>query len=164
MPLVYKELRQLTHNYVQRDRPDRSSPRTTLVHDAYLRMVDGQSVTWKDRAHFYGIAARLLRRILVDDARDQQVAKRDGHGQEIAPDDGHDPGKKNGAALAALDRALETFGEIYPRESEVVELKFFGGLNTKEISKILGVTETTVQRDWNFAKLWLYRELNANAP
>jgi RNA polymerase sigma factor (TIGR02999 family) len=162
MPLVYKELRQLAHTYVQRERADRTSPRTTLVHDAYLRMVDGESVTWKDRAHFYGIAARLLRRILVDDADNQDVPKRGGLEQKMALDNGDLRGK-NGAALAALDRALEIFAEIYPRKSEVVELKFFGGLNTREISKVLGVTETTVQRDWNFAKLWLYRELNANA-
>jgi len=163
MPLVYEELRQLAHNYMQRERADHRPKTTTPVHEAYLRMVDDKSVTWKDRAHFYGIAARLLRRILVEHGRIHHAAKRGGLAQKVALNGAHDLPGKNGAALAAFNHALESFEQIYPRKSEVVELKFFGGLNTREIAEVLEISEETVLRDWNFAKLWLYRELNGNA-
>ena len=164
MPLVYEELRQLAHNYMQRERADHRPPQaTTPVHEAYLRMVDDKSLTWKDRAHFYGIAARLLRRILVEHGRIHPVAKRNGFAQKVALNGARDVPGKNGPAFAAFNQALESFEQIYPRKSEVVELKFFGGLNTREISEVLGISEETVLRDWNFAKLWLYRELNGNA-
>jgi RNA polymerase sigma factor (TIGR02999 family) len=163
MPLVYEELRQLANNYMQRERTDHRPQTTRPVHEAYLRMVDDKSVTWKDRAHFYGIAARLLRRILVEHGRIHRVAKRSGLVQKVALDGARDLPGKNGPALAPFNHALESFEQIYPRKSEVVELKFFGGLNTREISEVLGISEETVLRDWNFAKLWLYRELNGNA-
>ena len=163
IPLVYEELRQLAHNYMQRERGDRKPQATTPVHEAYLRMVDDKSLTWKDRAHFYGIAARLLRRILVEHGRIHPAPKRSGLAQKVALNGARDLPGKNGLALAAFNQALESFEQIYPRKSEVVELKFFGGLNTKEISEVLGISEETVLRDWNFAKLWLYRELNGNA-
>jgi RNA polymerase sigma factor (TIGR02999 family) len=162
MPLVYEELRQLAHNYMQQERADHRPQTTTPVREAYLRMVDDKSLTWKDRAHFYGIAARLLRRILVEQGRIQPVAKRSGLAQKVALNGARDLPGRNGFALAAFNHALESFEQIYPRKSEVVELKFFGGLNTKEISEVLGISEETVLRDWNFAKLWLYRELNGN--
>jgi RNA polymerase sigma-70 factor (ECF subfamily) len=164
MPLVYEELRQLAHNYIQPVRPGRRPPQTTTpVREAYLRMVDDKSLTWKDRAHFYGIAARLLRRILVEQGRIHTVPKRSGLAQKVALNGARDLPGKNGFALAAFNQALESFEQIYPRKSEVVELKFFGGLNTREISEVLGISEETVLHDWNFAKLWLYRELNGNA-
>jgi RNA polymerase sigma factor (TIGR02999 family) len=163
MPLVYEELRQLANNYMQRERADHRPQTTRPVHEAYLRMVDDKSVTWKDRAHFYGMAARLLRRILVEHGRIHRVAKRSGLVHKVALDGARDLPGKNGAPLAAFNHALESFEQIYPRKSEVVELKFFGGLNTREISEVLEISEETVLRDWNFAKLWLYRELNGNA-
>ena len=162
MPLVYEELRQLAHNYMQRGRADHRPQTTTPVHEAYLRMVNGKSVTWKDRAHFYGIAARLLRRILVEHGRIHHAPKSNGLAQKAALDGARDLPGKNGPAFAAFNQALESFEQIYPRKSEVVELKFFGGLNTKEISEVLEISEEAVLRDWNFAKLWLYRELNGN--
>jgi RNA polymerase sigma factor (TIGR02999 family) len=163
MPFVYDELRRLARNYLQRERADHTLQATALVHEAYLRMVDDKSVTWKDRAHFYGIAARLMRRILVDHARAHNAAKRGGLGQKVTLDEARDLPTKEAVELVALDGALESFAQTYPRKSEVVELKFFGGLDMKEISKVLEVSEKTVLRDWNFAKLWLCRELNEHA-
>jgi RNA polymerase sigma factor (TIGR02999 family) len=163
MPLVYEELRRLARNYLQRERADHTLQATALVHEAYLRMVDDKSVTWKDRAHFYGIAARLMRRILVDHARTHNAAKRGGLEQKLTLDEARDLPTKEAVELVALDGALENFAQTYPRKSEVVELKFFGGLDMKEISKVLEVSEKTVLRDWNFAKLWLCRELNEHA-
>ena len=163
MPLVYEELRQLAHTYMQGEGANHRPRRTKPVHEAYLRMVDDKSVTRKDRAHFYGIAARLLRRILVEHGYIHQAVKRGGLAQKVALNGARDLPGKNGAGLAAFNHALESFEQIYPRKSEVVELKFFGGLNTKEISEVLEISEETVLRDWNFAKLWLYRELNGNA-
>jgi RNA polymerase sigma factor (TIGR02999 family) len=163
MPLVYEELRRLARNYLQRERADHTLQATALVHEAYLRLVDDNSVTWKDRAHFYGIAARLMRRILVDHARAHNAAKRGGLEQKLTLDEARDLPTTEAVELVALDGALESFAQTYPRKSEVVELKFFGGLDMKEISKILEVSEKTVLRDWNFAKLWLCRELNEHA-
>ena len=163
MPLVYEELRRLARNYLQRERADHTLQATALVHEAYLRLVDDKSVTWKDRAHFYGIAARLMRRILVDHARAHNAAKRGGLEQKVTLDEARDLPTKNAVELVALDGALESFAQTYPRKSEVVELKFFGGLDMKQISKVLEVSEKTVLRDWNFAKLWLCRALTQNA-
>lgn len=163
MPLVYEELRRLARNYLQRERADHTLQATALVHEAYLRMVDDKCVSWKDRAHFYGIAARLMRRILVDHARAHNAAKRGGLEQKLTLDEARDLPTKEAIELVALDGALESLAQTYPRKSEVVELKFFGGLDMKEISKVLEVSEKTVLRDWNFAKLWLCRALNEHA-
>jgi len=163
MPLVYDELRRLARGYLQRERSDHTLQATALVHEAYLRMVDDKSVTWKDRAHFYGIAARLMRRILVDHARAHNAAKRGGLEEKVTLDEARDLPTKKEVELVALDSALENFAQTYPRKSEVVELKFFGGLDAKEISEVLQVSEKTVLRDWNFAKLWLCRALSENA-
>lgn len=145
MPLVCDELRRLIRNYVQRDEPGDVSHSPAPVRAAYLRMVDDSQTTWRDRAHFFQIAARGMRRVLLED-----VHNVDEHGN-------------GGMNLVALDGALESFARTYPRKCEVVELRFFGGLETQEISEMLQVTENTVLRDWNFAKLWLCRALsNAN--
>jgi RNA polymerase sigma factor (TIGR02999 family) len=162
MPLVYEELRQLAHNYIERERAGHRPQTTTPIREAYSHMVDDKSVTGQDRAHFYGIAARLLRRILVEHGPIGHAAQRGGFAQKTVPDGVRRLPGKNGPAFAAFNRALESFEEIYPRKSQVVELKFFGGLHTKEISEVLEVPKETVLRDWNFAKLWLYRELNGN--
>jgi RNA polymerase sigma factor (TIGR02999 family) len=163
MPLVYEELRRLARGYLQRERSDHTLQATALVHEAYLRMVDDAKTSWKDRAHFYGIAARVMRQILVDHARKHNAAKRGGLEQKLALDEARDLPTTNAVDLVALDGALESFAETYPRKSEVVELKFFGGLDTREISEALQVSEKTVLRDWNFAKLWLCRALSENA-
>ena len=160
MPLVYDELRRLARAYLQRERSDHTLQATALVHEAYLRLVDDKQTTWKDRAHFYAIAARVMRQILVDYARAHNAAKRGGLEQKVTLDEAGDLAKNDGVDLVALDGALESFAQTYPRKSEVVELKFFGGLDTKEISEVLQVSEKTILRDWNFAKLWLCRALS----
>jgi RNA polymerase sigma factor (TIGR02999 family) len=163
MPLVYEELRRLARSYLARERADHTLQATALVHEAYICLADETQLTWKDRAHFYGIAARLMRRILVDHARAHNAAKRGGLEQKLTLDEARELPTDGGAEIVALDSALQNFAQIYPRKSEVVELKFFGGLDTKEISEVLQVSEKTVLRDWSFAKLWLCRELNAYA-
>jgi RNA polymerase sigma factor (TIGR02999 family) len=161
MPLVYEELRRLAREYIRRERADHTLQATALVHEAYLRMVDEKNVTWKDRAHFYGIAARLMRRILVDHARAHNAAKRGGLERKFTLDEARDLPAPGPTDLVALDGALEDLAKTYPRKSEVVELKFFGGLEANEIAEVLQVSEKTVLRDWSFAKLWLCRELSA---
>jgi len=161
MPLVYEERRRLAREYIRRERGDHTLQATALVHEAYLRMVNEKSVTWKDRAHFYGIAARLMRRILVDHARAHGAAKRGGLEKTLALDEARDLPAPGATALVALDDALESLAKAYPRKSEVVELKFFGGLEANEIAEVLQVSQKTVLRDWSFAKLWLCRELGA---
>ncbi len=141
MPLIYEELQQLTRNYLERDRSG-DTLQTPPVREAYFRMVDDTQTTGQDRAHFYEVAAREMRRVLVEHAHD---ADKNGNSE---------------ASLVVLDRLLESFAETYPRKSEVVELKFFGGLEANEISEMLQISEKTVLRDWNFAKLWLCRALN----
>jgi RNA polymerase sigma-70 factor (ECF subfamily) len=133
------------------------------VHEAYLRLVNDTGVNWKDRAHFYGVAARLMRQILVDHARAHNAARRGGLQTKLTLDEARElPGEKT-VEIVALDSALENFAQTYPRKSQVVELKFFGGLGAKEIAEVLQVSEKTVLRDWNFAKLWLCRELSQDA-
>ncbi len=163
MPLVYEELRRLARNYLGRERNDHTLQATALVHEAYLRLADETRLTWKDRAHFYGIAAHLMRRILVDHARAHNAVKRGGLEQKLSLDEARELPMKETVELVALDGALENFSQNYPRKGEVVELKFFGGLETKEISEVLQISEKTVLRDWNFAKLWLCRALTQNA-
>jgi RNA polymerase sigma factor (TIGR02999 family) len=162
MPLVYDELRQLVRDDFQRERSDHTRESNALVHEAYSRMVDDKKTNWKDRAHFYGVAARVMRQILVDHARAQNAAERGGLEQKLSLDEARDLPTDNKVDLVALDDALESFAQTYPRKCEVVELKFFGGLDMKEISQLLQVSEKTVLRDWNFAKLWLCRALSEN--
>jgi len=163
MPLVYEELRRLARNYLARERRDHTLQATALVHEAYLRLADETKLNWKDRAHFYGIAARLMRRILVDHARAHRAEKRGGLEKKLSLDEARQLPTNSAVDLVELNGALENFAHDYPRKSEVVELKFFGGLDAKEISEVLQVSEKTVLRDWNFAKLWLCRALTQNA-
>lgn len=163
MPLVYEELRRRARDYLRRERADHTLQPTALVHEAYLRMVDDKSVSWESRAHFYGIAARVMRRILVDHARAHNTQKRGGLAQKFTLEEARALPCENATDIVALDGVLQNFARSYPRKSEVVELKFFGGLETKEISEVLQISEKTVLRDWNFAKLWLCRALNEDA-
>jgi RNA polymerase sigma factor (TIGR02999 family) len=163
MPLVYEELRRLARSYLARERGGHTLQATALVHEAYLRLTDETQLSWKDRAHYYGIAARLMRRILVDHARAHNAAKRGGLQQKLMLDEARELPTKSEVDLVELNGALESFAKDYPRKSEVVELKFFGGLDAKEISEVLQVSEKTVLRDWNFAKLWLCRALTQSA-
>lgn len=163
MPLVYDELRRLAREYLRRERADHTLQATALVHEAYLRLVDDKAVNWQSRAHFYGIAARLMRRILVDHARAHNAEKRGGLTPRVSLDEARVLACENTADLLAVDGALQDFAQLYPRKGDVVELKFFGGLETREISEVLHVSEKTVLRDWSFAKLWLCRALSENA-
>lgn len=163
MPLVYEELRSLARNYLARERGDHTLQATALVHEAYLRLAGGARTTWNDRAHFYGVAARLMRQILVDHARAHNATKRGGPQTKIMLDEARELPGDNAVEIVALDSALEDFAQTYPRKSQVVELKFFGGLEAKQIAEVLHVSEKTVLRDWNFAKLWLCRALTQNA-
>jgi RNA polymerase sigma factor (TIGR02999 family) len=161
MPLVYDELRRLARNYLASQRRDHTLQATALVHEAFLRMVDTRKTNWRSRLHFYRVAARAMRQILIDHARAHNAAKRGGLQQKLSLEEAGQLATKNAVELVALNSALENLTENHPRESEVVELKFFGGLNTREISEVLQVSEKTVLRDWNFAKLWLCRKLSA---
>lgn len=159
MPLVYEELRRLARDYLRRERGDHTLQPTALVHEAYLRLVDDSRVNWQNRAHFYGIAAKLMRRILVDHARARNAIKRGGLAEKVPLDEARDLPPEATNDLVALDGALQDLAKTYPRKSEVVELKFFGGLEANEIAEVLQVSPKTVLRDWQFAKLWLCREL-----
>lgn len=163
MPLVYEELRRVARNYLRKERADHTLQATALVHEAYLRLADEKNVTWQNRAHFYRVAARLMRRILVDHARAHNSARRGGLEQKVSLEEAQSLAQAETPDLVVLDRVLSSFSESYPRKGEVVELKFFGGLEAREIAEVLNVSEKTVLRDWRFAKLWLCRELNKTA-
>ena len=161
MPLVYDELRRLARDYLRRERDGHTLQPTALVHEAYLRLVDDAQVQWQGRAHFFGVAARAMRRILVDHARAHNAAKRGGGVEKIPLEAAGDLLAAHDVDLVSLDGALEALAQTYPRQCEVVELRFFGGLEAREIAEVLQVSEKTIRRDWNFAKLFLLREMDA---
>jgi RNA polymerase sigma factor (TIGR02999 family) len=161
LPLVYRELRQLADRYLRRERKDHTLQPTALVHEAYLRLVDVQDAGFHNRTHFYGAAAQVMRRILVDHARGHRAAKR-GHG--VVPvdlDQALNIGIDLRLDLVALDEALQRLGALRPELTRVVELRYFGGLFIDETADVLDVSPATVKRYWVFARAWLYRELNA---
>src|SRR4029077_15494499 len=157
MPLVYEELRRRAAQYLRRERPDHTLQATALVHEAYLNLVDQNRATWKNRAHFGSVAASLMRRILVQHARTHNAETRRGQLEKLYPDETRELACERPLDLVGLDDALQSFTSTYPREGNVVELKFFGGLGADEIAEVLNVSAKTVLRDWNFAKLWLRR-------
>jgi RNA polymerase sigma factor (TIGR02999 family) len=163
MPLVYEELRRLARSYLAGERCDHTLQATALVHESYLRLVGETQISWKDRAHFYGIAARLMRRVLVDHARVHNAEKRGGKLEKVYLDETKELLQESPPDLVALDDALESFAVTFPRESQVVEMKFFAGMEGREIAEMLDVSAKTVARDWHFAKTWLRRELRTNA-
>jgi RNA polymerase sigma-70 factor (ECF subfamily) len=163
MPLVYDELRRLAHNYMRREHPGHTLQTTALVDEAYLRLVDQTHTQWNSRAQFFGIAAQLMRRILVDHARSHLYAKRGGGARRVALDEVAVLSPERGAELIALDDALERLSSIDPRKSRVVELRYFGGLSVEETAEILEVSAITVKRDWLVAKAWLRREMSDEA-
>ena len=162
MEAVYAEMRRLARGYLRRERPDHSLPPTALVHEAYLKLVDQRRVRWQNRAHFFAIAAHVMRRLLVDHARAHGAVKR-GAGVKVPLQDidvGSDPPDID---VLALDAALDRLAAIDQRQSRLVELRFFGGLTGEEIATVLGVAPITVKRDWALAKAWLFRELRGEA-
>lgn len=161
MPLVYEELRRLAHQCMRRERPVHTLQTSALLHEAYLRLVDHKNIQWQDRAHFFGIAARLMRQVLVDYARTRRYAKRGGDIRRVSLDETMIVSKTRAAEVVALDEALKSLAEIDPRQSQIVELRFFGGLSIEETAEVLAVSPGTVMRDWTLAKAWLRRELSS---
>jgi len=163
VPLVYDELRRLARSYLSREKPGHTLSSTALVHEAYLRMVKQKDVTWQNRAHFFGVAARMMRRILVDHARKHKFAKRGGGAMTLSLDEAVAPAPERELDLVALDDALEALAKLDERQSRMVELRFFGGLSIEETSEVLGVSAPTVKRQWASARAWLYREISGMA-
>jgi len=161
-PLVYDELHRLAHQYIVRERPDHTLQTTALVNEAYVRLIGQKGIEWESRAHFFAVSATVMRHILVDYARQHGSAKRGGAATKVLLDEDSIISQERAAELIALDEALKTFDQIHPRKSKVVELRYFGGLNNKEASEVLKCSEGTIERDWRFAKAWLYRELRLN--
>jgi RNA polymerase sigma factor (TIGR02999 family) len=161
-PLVYNELRRLAHGYLRRERKGHTLQTTALINEAYLRLVDQKHVHWANRSHFFGISAQIMRRILIDHARRYDYAKRGGGAQRISLDEAAIVAKQRGRTLLMLDEALKSLAKIDPRRSQVVELRYFGGLNNEEIAGVLKISENTVMRDWNMARAWLYQELSGS--
>lgn len=158
-PLIYDELHRLAQRLMGRERPGHTLQTTALVNEAYLKLVDSSRVRWQNRAHFFAVAAQLMRRILVDFARSRQYQKRGGEWQQVALDDGLAISAGREPDLVALDAALQGLAKMDPRKAQVVELRFFGGLSLEETAEVLKVSTNTVGRDWNTAKAWLRREL-----
>jgi RNA polymerase sigma-70 factor, ECF subfamily len=161
-PLVYEELRRMAHRYLRHERKGHTLQTTALINEAYLRLVDQKQVHWANRSHFFGISAQIMRRILIDHARRYDYAKRGGGAQRISLDEAALVAKERARALLMLDEALNSLAKIDPRRSQVVELRYFGGLNNEEIAGVLKISENTVTRDWNMARAWLYQELSGS--
>jgi len=159
LPLVYDELRRLANHYLAHERPDHTLQPTALVHEAYLRLVATRNRAFRSRAYFFGVASQLMRRVLVDHARKHKAAIRGGGGAKLSLDEAIGLPDKQDLDLVKLDDALNTLAAIDPRQSRIVELKFFGGLSVEETAEILGVSVATIKRDWSWARTWLYREL-----
>jgi RNA polymerase sigma factor (TIGR02999 family) len=159
LPLVEGELRRLARGYLARERKDHTLQTTALVNEAFVRLVDARSIPWQGRAHFLGIAARLMRRVLVDHARTRGYRKRGGDLQRVSLDEAMVVSRDLDVNLLALDRALDRLAEADPRKVRVIEMRFFGGLTVDETAEALQVSADTVKRDWRLAKLWLLRDL-----
>ncbi len=159
MPLVHAELQKLAHSFMRRENSAHTLQTAALVNEAYLRLIDQKRVRWQNRAHFFGIAAQMMRRILIDHARSHEYAKRGGKAVKISLDDVAEISDEKAAELIALDEALRKLAEIDVRRARVVELRYFGGLSNDEISAVLQISVNTAVRDWNLAKAWLHRAL-----
>ena len=162
-PLVYAELRQLARSYMRREPKGHTLQTTALINEAYVRLVDQQSVRWQNRSHFFAISAQIMRRILVDHARQHLQAKRGGGAKKISLDEVMIVAKERSEEVLMLDEALANLARLDPRRSQVVELRYFAGLNNSEIASVLQISENTVMRDWNLARAWLYQQLSETA-
>jgi RNA polymerase sigma-70 factor (ECF subfamily) len=162
LPLVYNELRRLADHYLRRERSDHTLQATALVHEAYLRLVDQTNISWQNRAHFFSVAAQVMRHILVDHARKAHTDKRGGGEHKLALDDAVSFFEERDVNLGALDEALTELARLDAQQSRVVELRFFGGLTIDEIAAVLQITPGTVRYDWRMAKAWLHRALSAS--
>lgn len=161
LPVVYEELRKQAARYLRRERVGHTLQTTALIHEAYLKLVDQKNVHWQNRAHFFGIAAQLMRRILVDHARTKKRAKRGGSDIRVSFNDANLLAPSRNLDIVALDKALTRLNEIDEQQSRIVELRFFSGLTVAETAEVLGISPATVKRDWSMAKAWLHREISA---
>jgi len=160
LPLVYDELRRLAHHHLKNERPEHTLQSTALVHEAYCRLVGQDLPEWKSRAHFFAIAAQLMRQILVDYARRRRASKRGSGVCMLTLDNAVALPRRKEVDVVALDDALNILAEVDPRQSRVVELRFFAGLSLEETSEVMGIATATVQRDWTAARAWLHREIS----
>ena len=161
-PLVHAELYRLAKRYMSRERPDHVLQTSALINEAYVRLIDWKAVRWQNRAHFFGVAAQMMRRILVDFARKRPKADKDVDALNISLDEAMTVTADKDADLLALDEALKSLAAIDERKSQIVELRFFGGLSVEETAEVMKIAPITVMREWNKAKAWLYRELASN--
>lgn len=157
LEIVYDDLRRLAGSYMQNERSDHTLQATALVHEAYVRLIDWKNVSWQNRAHFFSVAAQVMRNILIDHARTKNSKKRSG--QKLLLDEAISLPESEGIDILALEEALQTLEKADPRQAKIVEMRFFGGLSIAETAFILNVSEATVRRDWTFAKAWFQREL-----
>jgi RNA polymerase sigma-70 factor (ECF subfamily) len=160
MPLVYDELHRMARRYMRRERAGHTLQTSALVNEAYLRLAGQRDIEWQSRAHFFAVAARVMRHLLVDYARNQKYAKRGGGAQQVTLDEAAIVSTGRNEQLLALDEALARLASIDNRKSRLVELRYFGGMSTEETAEVLGVSAITVKREWQKAKAWLYREMN----
>ena len=161
-PLIHSELHRLAHNYMSRERPGHLLQTSALINEAYVRLIDWKNVRWQNRAHFFGVAAQLMRRILVDFARERKYFKRGGGALPVSLSEAALVVQQS-SDFVALDEALKALGEIDSRKVQVVEMRFFAGLSVEEIAELLSVSKETVMRDWRLAKVWLLRQLEGDA-
>ena len=159
VPLIYKELRNLAHNFLYRERPGHTLQTTALVHEAYLKLIDQNDARWQNRAHFFAIAAQAMRRILIDSARKHAAAKRGGPQEKLSLDEVADIALEPDINLLKLDEALNELAKIDLRQSRIVELRYFGGLTIEETAEVISVSPATVKREWMMARAWLHQEL-----
>jgi len=162
-PLVYAELHRLARRYMSRERKGHTLQTTALINEAYVRLVDQRNVQWANRSHFFAISAQIMRRILIDHARRHAYAKRGGGARQVSLDETATVINSDLSQFLRLDEALKSLAEFDPRRSQVVELKYFGGLNNEEIAGVLKISKNTVIRDWNMARAWLHRQLTGSA-
>jgi RNA polymerase sigma factor (TIGR02999 family) len=161
VPFIYGELRRLATHYMAHERPHHTLQTTALVHEAYLRLVDQRQACWRNRAHFYGAAAQVMRRILVDHARARQAEKRGGDAEHLSLDEALTFSDSQSQELVRLDEALARLAKLDPRQSRVIELRFFAGLSVEETAEVMRISPKTVKRDWSVARAWLHRELRS---
>ncbi len=159
MPLVYNELRQIAKRYLRKERADHTLQTTALVHEAYIRLIDQKQANWQNRAQFFGVAAQMMRRILVDHARGHAADKRGGGAAKLSLDEAIEIADQKEVDLIALDDALTHLAELDEQQSRVVELRFFGGLTVEETAEVMKLSPATIKREWSMAKAWLHREL-----
>jgi len=160
LPLVYDELRRLAQSYLRKENVGHTLQSTALVHEAYLRLIDQRNVSWQNRSHFFGIAAQMMRRVLVDHARAHNAAKRGSGGIKVTLEEGLVAAEQRDVNVIALDGALNKLAEIDPQQSRIVELRFFAGLSIEDTAELLKISPATVKRDWAMAKAWLYGEMS----